>query len=179
MTEYLPEGGIINSAANKAALQNILSLQGAQQNGTILEAKAAVCTAGHDLLLDLGDIKGVIPRTEGAIGIESGETRDIAIISRVNKPVCFRARRFRAQKSYMLPPGGTGKLRFRISFQACSRRCYSGGGNAYGKLRLLCGYRLRNILSSANRQHKHFPHRPPERPFSYRAKYIRCSIRQR
>lgn len=90
MTEYLPEGGIINSAANKAALQNILSLQSAQQNGTILEAKAAVCTAGHDLLLDLGDIKGVIPRTEGAIGIESGETRDIAIISRVNKPICFR-----------------------------------------------------------------------------------------
>ena len=27
MTEYLPEGGIINSAANKAALQNISSLQ--------------------------------------------------------------------------------------------------------------------------------------------------------
>lgn len=117
MTEYLPEGGIINSAANKAALQNILSLQGAQQNGTILEAKAAVCTAGHDLLLDLGDIKGVIPRTEGAIGIESGETRDIAIISRVNKPVCFRVLGFEHD--------GSGRKRAICSRRAAQESCAS------------------------------------------------------
>lgn len=117
MTEYLPEGGIINSAANKAALQNILSLQGAQQNGTILEAKAAVCTAGHDLLLDLGDIKGVIPRTEGAIGIESGETRDIAIISRVNKPICFRVLGFEHD--------GSGHKRAICSRRAAQESCVS------------------------------------------------------
>lgn len=117
MTEYLPEGGIINSAANKAALQNILSLQSAQQNGTILEAKAAVCTAGHDLLLDLGDIKGVIPRTEGAIGIESGETRDIAIISRVNKPVCFRVLGFEHD--------GSGRKRAICSRRAAQESCVS------------------------------------------------------
>lgn len=90
MTEYLPEGGIINSAANKAALQNISSLQEAYRNGSLLEARALVCNAAHDLLLDLNGTRAVIPRIEGAIGIESGETRDIAIISRVNKPVCFR-----------------------------------------------------------------------------------------
>ena len=117
MTEYLPEGGIINSAANKAALQNILSLQSAQQNGTILEAKAAVCTAGHDLLLDLGDIKGVIPRTEGAIGIESGETRDIAIISRVNKPICFRVLGFEHD--------GSGRKRAICSRRAAQKSCVS------------------------------------------------------
>ncbi len=117
MTEYLPEGGIINSAANKAALQNILSLQSAQQNGTILEAKAAVCTAGHDLLLDLGDIKGVIPRTEGAIGIESGETRDIAIISRVNKPICFRVLGFEHD--------GSGRKRAICSRRAAQESCVS------------------------------------------------------
>lgn len=117
MTEYLPEGGIINSAANKAALQNILSLQSAQQNGTILEAKAAVCTAGHDLLLDLGDIKGIIPRTEGAIGIESGETRDIAIISRVNKPICFRVLGFEHD--------GSGRKRAICSRRAAQESCVS------------------------------------------------------
>lgn len=90
MTEYLPESGIINSAANKAALQNISSLQEAYRNGSLLEARALVCNAAHDLLLDLNGTRAVIPRIEGAIGIESGETRDIAIISRVNKPVCFR-----------------------------------------------------------------------------------------
>jgi len=35
-------------------------------------------------------MKGIIPRSEGAVGIESGATRDIALISRVGKPVCFK-----------------------------------------------------------------------------------------
>ena len=109
MTEYLPEGGIINSAANKAALQNISSLQEAYRNGTVLEARASVCTAEHNLLLDLNGTKGIIPRVEGAMGIESGETRDIAIISRVNKPVCFRITGFEHD--------GTGK-----PVAICSRR---------------------------------------------------------
>ncbi len=90
MTEYLPEGKIIDTARNKAALQSVATLQEAYRNGTILEAKAGVCTAGHDLVLELGGTKAIIPREEGAIGIENGETRDIAVISRVNKPVCFR-----------------------------------------------------------------------------------------
>ena len=34
-------------------------------------------------------MKGLIPREEGALGIREGTTRDIAIISRVNRPVCF------------------------------------------------------------------------------------------
>ncbi|MFZ2539800.1 MAG: S1 RNA-binding domain-containing protein, partial [Oscillospiraceae bacterium] len=37
-----------------------------------------------------GCIKGIIPRDECAIGISEGLTRDIAIISKVNKPVCFK-----------------------------------------------------------------------------------------
>ena len=34
-------------------------------------------------------MKGIIPRNEGALGIEEGTVRDIALISRVNKPVSF------------------------------------------------------------------------------------------
>ena len=34
-------------------------------------------------------MKGVINREEGAIGIKEGTVRDIAIISKVNRPVCF------------------------------------------------------------------------------------------
>lgn len=90
MTDYLPEGGIINSAANKAALQNISTLEEAWRTGAVLESRAVLCSAEHDLVLNLNGVRGIIPRVEGAIGIESGETRDIAIISRVNKPVCFR-----------------------------------------------------------------------------------------
>jgi small subunit ribosomal protein S1 len=35
-------------------------------------------------------MRGIIPRAEGAIGIEDGSVRDIALISRVNKPVAFK-----------------------------------------------------------------------------------------
>lgn len=108
MTEYLPEGSIINLPRNKTILQSFSALQEAYRNGTVLEARATVCTAEHDLLLDLGDIKGVIPRSEGALGIESGETKDIAVISRVNKPVCFRILGFEH--------GNSGK-----TFAICSR----------------------------------------------------------
>ena len=35
-------------------------------------------------------MRGIIPREECAMGIKDGLVRDIAIISRVNKPVCFK-----------------------------------------------------------------------------------------
>lgn len=55
----------------------------------ILEAVALMCDEEHNIIVDLGCMKGVIPRTEGAIGIAEGVTRDIAVLSRVGKSVCF------------------------------------------------------------------------------------------
>ena len=99
MTEYLPEGSLIETVKNKNALSSVENLKEAQKNKTILEAFATVCTAKHDLILDLGVMRGIIPRNEGAIGIETGETRDIALISRVSKPVCFIITGFEKDKN--------------------------------------------------------------------------------
>jgi small subunit ribosomal protein S1 len=55
----------------------------------VLEARAMVCDSRHNLIVDLDCCRGIIPRCETVIGIDDGSTRDIAIISRVNKPVCF------------------------------------------------------------------------------------------
>ena len=99
MTEYLPEGSLIETPKNKNILSCLENLKEAQKNRTILEAPATVCTAKHDLIVDLGTIRGIIPRNEGAIGIESGETRDIALISRVGKPVCFIITGFEKDKN--------------------------------------------------------------------------------
>ena len=49
-----------------------------------------VCDSQHNLTVDLGFAQGTIPREEGAMGIREGTTRDIAILSRVGKPVCFQ-----------------------------------------------------------------------------------------
>ena len=57
---------------------------------SVLEAIASRCSCSHDLLIDLGWTTAVIPRAECAMGLDTGETREIAILSRVGKPVCFR-----------------------------------------------------------------------------------------
>lgn len=90
MKKYYPEGTLINTIENKNYLKTIHSLKEAMNLGKILEARAVICDSEHNLIVDLPCIKGIIPRVEGAIGIESGETRDIALIAKVSKPVCFK-----------------------------------------------------------------------------------------
>ena len=89
MTGYYPEGKLLNTVENLSALQSLSALNDAYHEGRILEARAVVCDSSHNLTVDLGAIKGIIPREEGAIGIREGTVRDIAVISRVNRPVCF------------------------------------------------------------------------------------------
>ena len=59
------------------------------RDARILEARSVICDNEHNLIVDLKCMRGIIPREEGALGIREGTVRDIAIISRVNKPVCF------------------------------------------------------------------------------------------
>jgi len=90
MTEYLPEGSRLETPENRAALRDEAALEEACRRGLTLEARATVCDGAHNLYLSLGPVRGVIPHDEGALGIASGAVRDIALISRVNKPVAFK-----------------------------------------------------------------------------------------
>ncbi len=89
MTCYKPEGLLIDTPHNRAMLRSTAALQEAFVTQRVLEGRAVVCDNEHNLIVDLGCCRGIIPRVECAVGIEEGTTRDIAIISRVNKPVCF------------------------------------------------------------------------------------------
>lgn len=89
MSEFRPEGALINTAINKNALSSLQGLKEAMMKEQILEGRAALCDKEHNLHIDLGIMKGIIPRNEGALGIEEGYVRDIALISRVGKNVCF------------------------------------------------------------------------------------------
>lgn len=88
---YLPEGSYSRQEEVQAALSSLEGLRRAQQTGQILEAVPLRCTATHDLLFDFGFAQGIMPRTECAMGITSGETREIAILTRVGKPTAFLA----------------------------------------------------------------------------------------
>ena len=86
---YAPEGTRLEDKQNKSLTGSLTGLRTARDTGTIVEGVVVSCDQEHNLIVELGEGYGVIPRTECAIGIESGETRDIAILSRVGKPVCF------------------------------------------------------------------------------------------
>ena len=90
MRNYLPEGKLFNSADNQSFIGNEKAMCEAMEKGIILEARASMCDNAHDLYVELPCGKGVIPREEGAIGIKNGTTKDIALLSRVNKTVCFK-----------------------------------------------------------------------------------------
>ena len=88
MQTFMPEGR--NAERPPITLS---TLSEAMERRRILEAKAIMCDSEHNLIVDLDGIRGVIPREEGAVGIREGSVRDIALISRVNKPVCFTVSR--------------------------------------------------------------------------------------
>lgn len=60
------------------------------QTGEIFRAMCVKCDEFHDLHVDLGTIRGRIPREEAALGLTEGRVREIAVLSRVGKPVSFR-----------------------------------------------------------------------------------------
>ncbi len=89
MKRFTPEGKIIDQQYNVDYQSQLSSLVESARDGIFLEAIPKMCTYSHDLIFDLNGIKGIMPRCECAMGIREGKTKDIAIISRVGKPVRF------------------------------------------------------------------------------------------
>ena len=96
MNEFFPEGfGICGEEKCRFTLSDLTD---AKQDEKVLEAIVKMCDASHNLIVDLGCMTGVIPREEGALGIADGTTRDIALISRVGKTVCFVVEDFKTDR---------------------------------------------------------------------------------
>ena len=89
MRNFLPEGWRIDTPSNKYMISTPSTVYEAMNRGEILEARATMCDFEHNLIVELGCMRGIIPREEGAMGIKEGTVKDIALISRVGKPVCF------------------------------------------------------------------------------------------
>ena len=115
MRKYYTENYLMNTAENKDALSSRAALREAYMSGKILEARAVMCDKEHNLHGDLGAMKGIIPREEGALGIEDGSVRDIAIISRVNKPVVFKITSFQKDEN--------GEVYALLSRRAVQKEC--------------------------------------------------------
>ncbi len=89
MKEYYPEGWLIGSVENRKNISSPVNLAQVQASGEIVEGNVIMCDSMRNMTVDLGCMRGIIPREDGAIGIAEGYTRDIALISRVGRPVSF------------------------------------------------------------------------------------------
>lgn len=82
---YLPEG----AGPLFPDHQPLAVLQEAMERQTVLEGVALRCDSRRDLTVRLGGYEGVIPRVDAVHPSISGSDRDIAVLSRVGKHICF------------------------------------------------------------------------------------------
>ena len=88
---YKPEGMISSSAKNREYLYGgRVMLERAMLDGAILESTALLCDGDMNLHVDLHGITGIMPREEVVYCRDDEEIKDIAIITRVGKPICFK-----------------------------------------------------------------------------------------
>jgi len=100
--EYMPEGSLIITEKNYEHISTRAGLERAAERQIILEAPVTLCDHQFNLHVDLGaGIEGIIPREEVQY-LEGEEIKDIAILTRVGKTVCFKISGFNK-----LPSGKT------------------------------------------------------------------------
>ena len=90
---YAPEGMLIGSSLNREYISSLSGLERAMNEGRILEAPAILCDNSMRLHIDLYGIKGIIDKRDALICRKGEEIKDIALITRVGKPTCFKVLR--------------------------------------------------------------------------------------
>ena len=91
---YCPEGFLFGTGKNREYISSRQGLERAKNEGKILEATALLCDSKMRLHVDLYGMVGIIDRCEAVYSLDSKEVKDIAVITRVGKPVCFKVMGF-------------------------------------------------------------------------------------
>ena len=116
MNQYKPEGMLISSYENTELISSEKGLEKALEKQIILEAPATLCDQDFNLHVSLGGrLKGIIPRSEAQYP-SCEDVKDIAILTRVGKPVCFKVVGF-TRNSY-------GEKTAILSRKSAQKECY-------------------------------------------------------
>jgi small subunit ribosomal protein S1 len=112
MNQFPPENRLYSTPENQRLISTEAGLTAALQEHILLEGMVLRCDVSHDLWVSLAGRCVKIPRAQGAWGIEEGLTRDIALMTRVGRPICF----------YVEGMEGSGDtLRLRLSRRAAQQ----------------------------------------------------------
>lgn len=116
MNEYKPEGLLIKSTRNFELISSKSGLERALEKQIILEAPVILCDHNLNLHVELGcGIRGIIPREEVEYSPDGDEVKDIAILTRVGKTVCFKVIGFKSCKN--------GEVVAMLSRRSAQREC--------------------------------------------------------
>ena len=87
---YRPEGALLETAQNREYLSSLAGLERAMTKGAIIEGIATLCDEEMRLHVDLRCARGII-EAEETLACRAGESKkDIAVITRVGKPVACK-----------------------------------------------------------------------------------------
>ena len=90
INRYLPEGMILGTTENREYISSVSGLERAIKEGAILESTVTLCDSNMRLHVDLYGVKGIIEKDECVFCRDGEEIKDIAVITRVGKPICFK-----------------------------------------------------------------------------------------
>ena len=94
---YLPEGSLLGTPENEEYISSISGLEKAFLEGKILESTVSFCDSAFRLHIDLGETLGIMDKEETLFCREGEYPKDIAIITRVGKPIAFKVIGFRRE----------------------------------------------------------------------------------
>lgn len=95
MNSYMPEGTLIKTDKNYGYISSKEGLESALEKQVILEAPVLLCDHSFNLHINLpSKIRGIIPKSEVQATRVGENIKDIAILTRVGKTVCFKVMGF-------------------------------------------------------------------------------------
>ncbi len=113
---YKPEGSLLGTAENTLALSSPAAMERAIQARRICEGLCTLCDHEMRLHVALGEYEGIIDREEVLYSPDGTPVKDIAIITRVGKPICFHILGFERLN---------GRTVARLSRRTAQRECYT------------------------------------------------------
>ena len=123
MNGYMPEGFFTDQHINDEAFFTPQALSRMKEKRQILEGQVVLCDTHMDLHVCLGNVKGIIPRDEVVYTAREESVKDIAILTRVGKSVCFHIKDFYEEN---------GEIKAILSRKSAQKECY------IHKIRSLC-----------------------------------------
>ncbi len=114
--KYRPEGYLFGSRENREYTSSRSGLERAMREGKIIEASVMLCDSRLRLHVDLYGMIGIIDKQEALFSPDGAPPKDIAIITRVGKPVCFKVMGFTVEN---------GKEVAILSRREAQKACYT------------------------------------------------------